>query len=111
MPLSERDRHVLAEMEQQLLAADLSSGKPGQRHRSRTGPTVSTSVGATLGVLAGLGYVLLGLLDAGVLGVVGAVVGFAIIVVSCSRVVGAHRTPRRSHLAEAVGETRLDVKD
>ena len=99
MALSERDRRVLAEMERELIAAEPTAATFDRVRGFRRGLAIVRTIGPLLGILGGFCYVLLGVIDAGVLGVIGAVIGFAIIVVSCACVISAYQSRRSVHLA------------
>ena len=94
VPLSERDRRVLAEIERGLLEADRSPAKHDRARGFGRGSALAGSACCMLGVLVGLAYVLFGAISAGVLGVLGAVIGYVIVVASCAGGIRVYRGRR-----------------
>ncbi len=97
MPLSDYERRVLADIEQDLITDGSGLAKAFGPRRLR----IPTAVWAVCGCL-GFGCVVLGLITAGGLGAAVAVVGFVFIVASCWAALRLHRRQRPSppHQAE-----------
>lgn len=88
MPLSEHEQRLLNEIEQALYAEDpkFVSAVRSVRTRSRTRRSIALSI---VGVLAGLGLVLVGLVTTLI---VLSIIGFVLVVASCGLAVQAIRS-------------------
>jgi Flp pilus assembly protein TadB len=87
--LSDDEQRALAEIEQGLIADDARLAESVQRRRMGI-----PSVVWVLGVCFGLGCVVFGVVIAGVIGTVVALVGFVVVVSICAAVLWSHRRRR-----------------
>lgn len=102
MPLSEHEQRLLDEIEQALYAEDPKFASSVRGARARRRPHIrSTALLCALGILAGLGLVLVGLL-ATIIAL--SVVGFVLLVASCAYGVQAVRHRRSGSTTTATSD-------
>jgi hypothetical protein len=94
MPLSERERQILDEIERSFLRDDLASTASGRLRRTRRLSRAATLAIAVIGVLIGLGCGVLGVVTGGTGGVSLAVFGFVVVVAICTALMVARRRGR-----------------
>jgi Flp pilus assembly protein TadB len=98
--LSDHERRVLAEIEQDLVADDPRFAKSIGRRRVGIRPAVWA-----VGIFLGLGCIVVGLVIAGGIGTAVAVVGFVVIVASCWAALRWYRRRRPRPAAPQGGVT------